>query len=120
MNGFEINKIVASIIFGVLLVFGVGKITDWLFFVEKPSQPSYIVEAPVAKVLNSSSGSGAVDIAKLLSMGTVEHGEWQSKMNEIIGQADLIIGKQRHGPTGNVKVEFEGIYTRFKNATKSG
>ncbi len=53
-------------------------------------------------------------------MGTVEHGEWQSKMNEIIGQADLIIGKQRHGPTGNVKVEFEGIYTRFKNASKKG
>ena len=75
MNGFEINKIVASIIFGVLLVFGVGKITDWLFFVEKPSQPSYVVEAPVVKVSNSSSGSAAVDIVKLLSMGTIEHGQ---------------------------------------------
>ena len=53
-------------------------------------------------------------------LGTVEHGEWQSKMNEILGSADIIIGKQRHGPTGNVKVEFEGIYTRFKNASKTG
>tara|TARA_Y100001970_G_scaffold262827_1_gene347561 strand:- start:13203 stop:14636 length:1434 start_codon:yes stop_codon:yes gene_type:complete len=52
-------------------------------------------------------------------MGTIEHAEWQSKMNEIIGQADLIIGKQRHGPTGVVKVEFEGMYTKFKNATKT-
>jgi len=51
-------------------------------------------------------------------LGTIEHGEWQSKMNEILGSADIIIGKQRHGPTGNVKVEFEGIYTRFKNASK--
>ena len=53
-------------------------------------------------------------------LGTIEHGEWQSKMNEVIGSADIIIGKQRHGPTGNVKVEFEGIYTKFKNASKTG
>ncbi len=53
-------------------------------------------------------------------LGTIEHGEWQAKMNEILGSADLIIGKQRHGPTGNVKVEFEGIYTKFKNANKTG
>ncbi len=49
-------------------------------------------------------------------LGSIEHAEWQSKMNEIIGAADIIIGKQRHGPTGNVKVEFEGIYTKFKDA----
>ena len=53
-------------------------------------------------------------------LGTIEHGDWQAKMNEVIGAADLIIGKQRHGPTGNVKVEFEGIYTKFKNASKTG
>ncbi len=53
-------------------------------------------------------------------LGTIEHGEWQAKMNEILGTADIIIGKQRHGPTGNVKVEFEGIYTKFKNAPKTG
>ena len=43
-----------------------------------------------------------------------------AQMAEIIGQADIIIGKQRHGPTGTVKVEFEGIYTKFKNASKTG
>jgi len=76
MNGFEINKIVAAIILGVLLVFGVGKFTDLLFYVEKPAKPAYEVEAPVAKVASSqSSGSESVDIAKLLSLGTVEHGE---------------------------------------------
>ena len=51
-------------------------------------------------------------------LNTVEHAEWQSKMNEILGEADIIIGKQRHGPTGNVKVEFEGMYTKFKDATR--
>ena len=53
-------------------------------------------------------------------LGTIEYAEWQSKMNEVIGDAEIIIGKQRHGPTGNVKVEFEGMYTRFKNASKTG
>ena len=47
--------------------------------------------------------------------GSIEHAEWQSKMNDIYGLADLIIGKQRHGPTGNVQVEFEGQYTKFKD-----
>ena len=56
MNGFEINKIVAAIILGVLLVFGVGKFTDLLFYVEKPL--AYKIEAPVVKASNSSSGSG--------------------------------------------------------------
>jgi len=52
-------------------------------------------------------------------LGSIEHAEWQSKMNDIAGLADLIIGKQRHGPTGNVHVEFEGMYTKFKDRTKN-
>ena len=51
--------------------------------------------------------------------GGIEYAEWQSKMNEVLGSADIIIGKQRHGPTGNVKVEFEAIYTKFKDAPKN-
>ena len=42
----------------------------------------------------------------------------QSKMNDVNGLADIILGKQRHGPTGTIKVEFEGIYTKFKDLTK--
>ena len=38
MNGFEINKIVAAIIFTVLVVFGIEKITDLIFYVKKPSK----------------------------------------------------------------------------------
>jgi len=52
-------------------------------------------------------------------LGSIEHAEWQSKMNDIAGLADIIIGKQRHGPTGNVHVEFEGMYTKFKDRTKN-
>ena len=52
-------------------------------------------------------------------LGSIEHAEWQSKMNDVNGLADIILGKQRHGPTGVVKVEFEGIYTKFKDLTKN-
>jgi len=49
------------------------------------------------------------------TLGSIEHSEWQQKMNEISSLADIMIGKQRHGPTGNVKVEFEAMYTKFKD-----
>ena len=46
---------------------------------------------------------------------SVEHAEWQAKMNEVSHLAEIIIGKQRHGPTGNIMVEFEAMFTKFKD-----
>ncbi len=46
---------------------------------------------------------------------TVEHAEWQAKMNEVSHLAQLIIGKQRHGPIGNITLEFEERFTKFKD-----
>ena len=53
------------------------------------------------------------------SPNTVEHAEWQSKMGDIANRAELIIGKQRHGPTGNVFLEFEEMFTKFKDIQNS-
>ena len=49
------------------------------------------------------------------ALGTAEHAEWQQKMDEVSHLAEILISKQRHGPTGNVKVEFEAMYTKFKD-----
>jgi len=46
---------------------------------------------------------------------TVDHAEWQAKMNEVSNLAEIIIGKQRHGPTGNINVEFEAMFTKFRD-----
>tara|TARA_X000000950_G_scaffold26875_1_gene28870 strand:- start:4 stop:1425 length:1422 start_codon:yes stop_codon:yes gene_type:complete len=50
---------------------------------------------------------------------TVEHAEWQAKMNEVSNLAELIISKQRHGPTGNIFLEFEAMFTKFKDTQNS-
>ena len=49
------------------------------------------------------------------ALGSIEHAEWQQKMDEISSLAEIMISKQRHGPTGNIKVEFEAMYTKFKD-----
>ena len=49
------------------------------------------------------------------TLNSMEHAEWQQKMDEVSRLAEIMIGKQRHGPTGNVKVEFEAMYTKFKD-----
>ena len=46
---------------------------------------------------------------------TVEHAEWQAKMNEVAHLAEIIIGKQRHWPICKVTLEFEERFTKFKD-----
>jgi len=50
---------------------------------------------------------------------TVDHADWQAKMNEVSNLAEIIIGKQRHGPTGNINVEFEAMFTKFRDIQNS-
>ena len=47
--------------------------------------------------------------------GTPEHGEWISRCDEARGIAEVIIGKQRHGPIGKVELHFEESLTKFSN-----
>jgi replicative DNA helicase len=44
---------------------------------------------------------------------------WQQVMEQVHGKAEVIIGKQRHGPIGSVELAFEGRFTRFSNLARA-
>ncbi|MCR6673087.1 replicative DNA helicase [Devosia ginsengisoli] len=51
--------------------------------------------------------------------GTPEHMTWQGEMEKVHGKAEVIIAKQRHGPTGTVQLSFEAQFTRFGNLARA-
>jgi replicative DNA helicase len=47
--------------------------------------------------------------------GTPEHEKWRGEMETSYGKAEVIVGKQRHGPTGTVMLQFQADVTRFSD-----
>ena len=78
MDSFEINKIVAAILMVALLIIGIGKLSDIIFYVEKPEKPGYVVELDQAVTSSISAESleeEKIDIAALMALGNVVDGE---------------------------------------------
>jgi replicative DNA helicase len=50
--------------------------------------------------------------------GTIEFQDWMAKMQLVSGKAEVIIGKQRHGPIGTVQLQFDGNVTRFSDLAR--
>ena len=75
MDSFEINKIVAAVLVVFLVVFGIGKISDIVFYVEKPNTSAYKVEVSSDNTTQTSGAVQSVDISALLAMGDVDHGK---------------------------------------------
>ena len=74
MDSFEINKIIAAVLVVFVIVFGISKISNVIYHVEKPNKSAYLVEANTES--NSSTKAEAtVDISALLSMGDADHGK---------------------------------------------
>ena len=78
MDSFEINKIVAAILMVALLVIGIGKLSDIIFYVKKPEKPGYVVEldqVATASITTESVEENKVDIVALMALGSVTEGE---------------------------------------------
>ena len=79
MDSFEINKIVAAVLLVALLVIGIGKLSDMIFYVDKPKTPGYVVEVEQISTDNSQQTSSVaeekIDIATLMAMGDIATGE---------------------------------------------
>ena len=74
MNSFEINKIITAILVTVLVVFGIGKISNIIFDKDDKNIVAYKVEAPEGTAVQASTES-SVDISALLAIGDIAHGE---------------------------------------------
>ena len=74
MNSFEINKIITAILVTVLVVFGIGKISDLIFDKDDDNIVAYKVDAPEGTVVNASA-EATIDISSLLALGDIAHGE---------------------------------------------
>ena len=74
MNSFEINKIITAILVTILVVFGIGKISDAIFDKDDKNIVAYKVEAPEGLATQVSTET-SVDISALLALGDVAHGE---------------------------------------------
>jgi len=78
MDSFEINKIVAAVLLVALLVIGIGKLSNVIFYVEKPEKPGYAVEVQQASTSTTTTATAedkTVDIAALMALGDVNAGE---------------------------------------------
>ena len=75
MDSFEINKIIAAIILVVVIIVGLDKVSETIFYAEKPEKPGYEVEVVAVSSASESNETEIVDISALIAMGNLDHGK---------------------------------------------
>ena len=101
MDSFEINKIIAAILLTALIVIGIGKFADVLFYTEKPKETAYKIEGLETSTntasVNKVEVAEKVDISQLLALGDMAHGE---KVFKKCSACHMIVsgGKNMIGP----------------------
>ena len=79
MDSFEINKIIAAVLLVALLIIGINKLSNVIFYVDKPKTPGYVVE--VEQVSSNTSqqvtdtAEEKIDLDTLMAMGDINTGE---------------------------------------------
>ena len=77
MNSFEINKIIAAIIFTVVIVLGINKLSDVIYNVKTPEGNTYKVATKAKEISKDDTANteGAGNIKALLALGSIDHGK---------------------------------------------
>ena len=78
MDSFELNKIIAAILMVALLVIGLGKIADGVFYVKKPKNPGYQVEVEsqlTSEISQTAEVVEKIDIGAFMMLGDAASGE---------------------------------------------
>jgi cytochrome c len=100
MDSFEINKIIAAVLLVALLLIGISKLSNVIFYVEKPKKPGYAVEIEQVSSTSSTSTKQVeekIDMTALMAMGDVMLGE---KIFKKCASCHSIVkgGKNKIGP----------------------
>ena len=117
MDSFEINKIIAAILLVALLLIGLSKVSELVFYVEKPETPGYQVETDqleTATTVSVKSEEKKIDIVALMAMGDVASGE---KIFKKCAACHSIVkgGKNKIGPAlYNVVGRNMGVAENYK------
>ena len=118
MDPFELNKIIAAILMVALIIIGIGKLSDIIFYVEKPKTPGYAVKVEKTAVATTKSEQDTtekkIDIAALMAMGDIATGE---KVFKKCAACHSIIkgGKNNIGPAlYNVVGRKVGVVSDYK------
>ena len=75
MNSFEIQKIISAILITILVVFGIGKISDFIFNGEENTIVAYKVDATEGLIEESSASETSVDMTALFAFADLAHGK---------------------------------------------
>ena len=78
MDSFEVNKIIAAVLMVILLIIGIGKLSNVIFYVEQPKTPGYAVDVEKVTIASSTTKAAVeekIDIVALMSIGDIAIGE---------------------------------------------
>tara|TARA_B100000965_G_C19538228_1_gene734382 strand:+ start:780 stop:1307 length:528 start_codon:yes stop_codon:yes gene_type:complete len=113
MNSFEINKIFAAILVTVLIVLGIGKISNMIFDKEQTDVVAYKVEAPEGSAVQTKS-EATLDLSSFFAAGDIAHGEKVFKKCAACHSVNKE-GKNKIGPKlWNVMFRPVGLLTDYK------
>ena len=112
MNFFEINKIITAILVTILVVFGIGKISDIIFDKDDKNIVAYKVETPEGTTGEANAAETNVDLNALFAMADIAHGEKvfkKCKACHSVKDGENKIGPTLHKIVGRASASISGF-----------